>query len=209
MRFFVTSILIFVLAMFAEMFFPWWSITIVAFVLGFLTDLRPWHAFLAGFTAISLFWLTAVLLLDIPNQHILSQKMAQLFHLPAYGFFILVTVLVGGIGAGVHGDGCVGPPGVALGGGGPVLGLGGPDDEDGGDGDCGEHHYRIVKVYYKSFQLPIRRHHRWRSGSLSASSPAGVLRHQRLPAADAAVLQCQERAGLQAGAKEEPPACGA
>jgi hypothetical protein len=101
MRLFITTILILVFAAIGETFCPWWIIIVVSFVFGFMTDLQIGKAFLAGFLGIGVLWLTIALWQDIPNQHILSQKMAMLFHLPHYSLFILVTVLLGGLTGGV------------------------------------------------------------------------------------------------------------
>lgn len=101
MRFFSTLISISILAAIVEFFLPWWTIAVVAFIVSLVTALRPGKAFLAGFLGIMLFWLVIIVLRDIPNEHILSRRMAELFHLPGYGLFILVTIFIGGIVGGL------------------------------------------------------------------------------------------------------------
>ena len=101
MRFFVSFILIAILAAFAEIQLPWWSVAIVAFIVALIANLRPAKAFGAGFIGIALLWLILALVQDIRNNHILSARMAPLFHLPHYSLFILVTVLVGGLVGGL------------------------------------------------------------------------------------------------------------
>ena len=101
MRFLLTIIYIGVCAAIAEYFLPWWTIAAVSFILSSAIGLKPGRSFVAGFLGIALFWLTAALCKDIPNQHILSARMAALFHLPGYGLFICITVLLGGIVGGM------------------------------------------------------------------------------------------------------------
>ncbi len=101
MRFLLLVILIAVLSAVAEMFLPWWSIAIVAFVISAFAKQNSGRAFLAGFCGIALFWLTAILLRDIPNQHILSARMATLFKLPNHALFIVVTIFIGGLVGGL------------------------------------------------------------------------------------------------------------
>jgi len=97
MRFLFSIILIILLAAVTEYFFVWWTIVLVAFVVALLFRLNPGKAFLAGFLAIAILWLAWTLKIDSANQHILSQRMAKLFSLPGYGWFIGVEVVVGGL----------------------------------------------------------------------------------------------------------------
>jgi hypothetical protein len=102
MKFLITIILIAVCSAVAEYFLPWWTIAIVAFMVAIAMPLKPGKAFLSGFVGIALFWLCAALMKDIPNEHILSSRMAVLFFKkPNYDLFILVTVLVGGLVGGM------------------------------------------------------------------------------------------------------------
>jgi hypothetical protein len=101
MRFFITVILIALLSAAAEYFFPWWTIAVVCFLVSIFAKQRPGKAFWAGFSGIALFWFTAAMLHDVSNAHILSQRMAALFHLPHYSLFVLVTVLIGGLVGGL------------------------------------------------------------------------------------------------------------
>ena len=70
---------------------------IISFLVSLLIDQRAWKAFFMGFLGVGLCWLIAALLHDITNDHILSTRMASLFSLPGYGFFIVVTVFIGGL----------------------------------------------------------------------------------------------------------------
>jgi len=101
MRFLLSIILIALLSAVAEHFFPWWTIGVVSFVVSASISQKPGKAFLMGFYGIALFWLVAAMLHDIANDHILSTRMAALFHLPGYWLFIAVTILIGGLVGGL------------------------------------------------------------------------------------------------------------
>jgi hypothetical protein len=81
----------------AELFLPWWMIAVVPFIVGIVMHSNGKKSFLAGFLGIAIFWLIAALMKDLPNEHILSTRMASVFGLPNYGLFMLVVVLVGGL----------------------------------------------------------------------------------------------------------------
>ncbi|MFI5196279.1 MAG: hypothetical protein ACHQD8_04250 [Chitinophagales bacterium] len=101
MRFIIAVILIVILSAVAEYYLPWWTIAVVCFIVSFFAGLRPRMSFLMGFLGIAIFWFGAAMMHDVVNAHILSQKMAVLFHLPNYGLFIGVTVLIGGLVGGL------------------------------------------------------------------------------------------------------------
>lgn len=101
MKFIPAILLIAVLSGIAEWFAPWWSLAIVAAVIAVAMKLRPGKAFLAGFLGIALLWLGVVLWRDIPNEHILSTRLAKLFTLPDHTLFIVVTVVIGGLVGGL------------------------------------------------------------------------------------------------------------
>jgi hypothetical protein len=101
MRTFITVILIALLTLLAEYYFPWWSVAVVSFVIGLFLGIKPGKAFLAGFLGIALTWLLVSLIKDIPNQHILSMRMAGIFHLPGYAMFIFVCTITGGLTGGI------------------------------------------------------------------------------------------------------------
>lgn len=102
MRFFLTILIIALVSAIGEMIFPWWIIGIVSLLAGMLAGLKPGKSFLAGFLAIGIFWLVAALCHDLPNDHILSQRMAiLLFKKPTYPLFLLVIAIIGGLVGGL------------------------------------------------------------------------------------------------------------
>jgi hypothetical protein len=101
MRFLLSVLLIALLSGLLELILPWWSVALVSFAVSLIVAQRPSKAFLMGFAGVGLCWLVIALLHDQANDHILSVRMAQLFKLPNYGLFILVTVVVGGLVGGM------------------------------------------------------------------------------------------------------------
>lgn len=99
----ITAILLTALfAALASWFFPWWTIAVVALLVAFAMRQPVGKSILAGFLGIALLWLVWILIKDIPNEHILSSKMAVLFvKQPNYVLFIAINVLLGGIVGGL------------------------------------------------------------------------------------------------------------
>ena len=97
MRFFLTIIIIAVLSAVAEYFLPWWTIAIVACGVSMFMRMKGWTSFLAGFLAMGFFWFGAVLFRDIPNNHILSQRMARVFGINDYGVLLSIVSFLGAI----------------------------------------------------------------------------------------------------------------
>lgn len=79
------------------MFFPWWSVAILAFVIGFSLRIDSWQAFLAGFLGMLGLWVGYATFMDYQNGGILSAKVAQLFQLPQSYLLIALTGIIGGL----------------------------------------------------------------------------------------------------------------
>lgn len=101
MKFLAATVLILLLSFIAGLFLPWWSIAIVAFLIALLIPQSIGKNFLAGFLGVFLLWGILALWIDVKNDSVLSQKIAQLFSLGNAGFLlILVTALIGALVAG-------------------------------------------------------------------------------------------------------------
>lgn len=101
MKFIISTILIALLSFAAGLYLGWWSLAVAAFGVALLIRLKPWQSWLSGFLGVFLLWGILAIWIDIKNQHILSQKIAQL--LPVGGsvfLLVLLTALIGGIVAG-------------------------------------------------------------------------------------------------------------
>ena len=101
MRFFLLVLLVAILSAGATYLLPWWSIAVVCFVVSLLVRQGRGRAFLMGFAGAGLAWLVEAMMHDLANEHILSTRMAVLFHLPNFALFVAVTVLLGGLVGGL------------------------------------------------------------------------------------------------------------
>lgn len=98
MKFLISLVLIALLSFCAGLYFPWWSIAIVPFIVGLLVPQSGLHAFLSGFLGVAVLWAVLMLILSIPNDHILAHRVAPIFiKMDAPYLLILVTALMGGI----------------------------------------------------------------------------------------------------------------
>lgn len=101
MRFLLACLLTASLSFIAGMYLPWWSIAIVALLVALLVKQKIGWAWLAAFTGVFLLWGTLAFIIDLHNQQLLSNKIAQLFSLGANGILLVVlTGFVGGLVAG-------------------------------------------------------------------------------------------------------------
>jgi len=97
-KLFTSTLLIILLGGLTQSFLPWWSIAIIAALVGFLFKFENslW-SFLAGFLAVLLLWSGYATYLDMGNAHILSERMGNLFGEISSGSVILLTGLIGGL----------------------------------------------------------------------------------------------------------------
>lgn len=85
-------------------FMPWWIPMLIGFCLILVLPMRKnWQSFLATGSGAALCYTWIALFTDQANEHILSRKMAVLFHLPSYVLMIVITVMVGFFTAGLGG----------------------------------------------------------------------------------------------------------
>ena len=97
----ITTTLILLLSFCACLYFPWWSIAIVAFIVSALIPQRPWIAFLSGFIALFLMWGGLSFLISSNNDHILAHRVSLLIFKTESAFLlILATALIGALVAG-------------------------------------------------------------------------------------------------------------
>ncbi|HTR29039.1 MAG TPA: hypothetical protein VMH27_07200 [Puia sp.] len=104
-KFFVNTILIALFAFAGGLFLPFWIVVPAAFVVSLLLPLRPFHAFVSGFTALFLLWGGLALAADIPNHSILATKIAWL--LPLNGSPIALVLVTAVLGALMGGGGAL------------------------------------------------------------------------------------------------------
>jgi len=93
-------ILILVLASAVQLDLPWWSLAVVAFVVGLAIAPSGKVAFWAGFSGAALSWVLPAAWLAYQNEGLLAHRMAQLLPL---GGSVAALVLVAGLVAGLAG----------------------------------------------------------------------------------------------------------
>lgn len=103
MRSLITILFIALLSGITTFFLPWWMVAVCTFLVVVTMRQGPGQGFRAGFAGIALLWLIVILCRDLPNEHILSTRMAKVFGMPNSGLFILINILLGGLVGGLAG----------------------------------------------------------------------------------------------------------
>jgi hypothetical protein len=102
MKFILSLLSIGGLSALAQLYFPWWVITIVCFLIGGIIGMKIFGSFLSGFLAIALLWAGYAYYLDMTTGAIMSARMAAVFGNKLDGqMLILVTALIGGLVGGM------------------------------------------------------------------------------------------------------------
>jgi hypothetical protein len=97
-KFLVSILLIALLSFVCGLFFPWWTMALVAFAVNALIPQKPLFAFFTGFVAIFLLWGIMALAIDQLNNSILSSKIAAILPLGGSAFALVsVTAFIGGL----------------------------------------------------------------------------------------------------------------
>ncbi len=100
MKFLVQVVFIAILAFFLELFLPWWSIAIAAFIGGLIFNTKA--NFGAGFMAVALLWMAKAFLLHNASVAPLADRVAQLLFMNAI-LLIVTTGVIGGLVGGLAG----------------------------------------------------------------------------------------------------------
>lgn len=104
MKAFILLLLIGVMSYVAGIWFPWWSIAVVAFIILVIVPLKPGAAFLIAFAAIFLLWFFLAFFRGLANDHLLDGRIAELFlHARAPVIIAVITGVIGGLVAGFAG----------------------------------------------------------------------------------------------------------
>lgn len=97
MKFLVQTILIALLGWLLQTFFPWWTMAIGAFAVGFVFASNRWKSFFAGLLGVGLLWFGMSFYIDFSTQSALTERVAGLFPTRTTPLLFLVTSLVGGL----------------------------------------------------------------------------------------------------------------
>lgn len=102
MKFIVSLILIALLSFVACLYFPWWSIAVVAFIVAALIPQRSGISFLTGFLALFLLWGILSFWISNSNEHILAHKVSLvILKIDSPYLLMFATALIGGLVAGL------------------------------------------------------------------------------------------------------------
>ena len=102
MNLFIRISLIIVLGAVCQMYLPWWTGVLVAFVVEAIIGKGNSTAFFSGFYGLALPWMALATYIDLQNDSVLSFMILDLFKLPKFSFvMIVVTGLVGGLVGGI------------------------------------------------------------------------------------------------------------
>jgi len=97
---FLTAFLGFVIGLFTIL--PWWSFVFSSFLVAAGIHQKAAKAFAAGFLGMFILWTILALIRDLPNDHLLSIKVAKILPLGGSAWLlILVTGLIGGLVSGL------------------------------------------------------------------------------------------------------------
>jgi len=97
MKFIIQTIAIILAAYILELFAPWYSIAIAAFVFGYV--LKSSANFIAGFLAIAVLWLFKMWITDLnaAENLNLAEAVSKIFPLNSKALLYLVTSFIGGL----------------------------------------------------------------------------------------------------------------
>jgi hypothetical protein len=96
MKFLVQLVAILIVSFLFELFLPWWSIAIAAFVGGLVFDTRS--NFGAGFLAIALLWTLKALFIEMSASATLTDRVAAIFTVGKPVLFVIMALLGGLVG---------------------------------------------------------------------------------------------------------------
>jgi hypothetical protein len=99
MVFFVIIIAAFLL----QMVLPWWMIIVVSFAVCGLIGKTGRISFWSPFFAVLALWTGMALYKSIPNNHVLASRIAAMLGVQLWWLVLLVSVLLGGLVAGLSG----------------------------------------------------------------------------------------------------------
>ena len=101
MKFIATTVLIILFSFLLCLYFPWWSIAIVAFIIPILIPQTHLASFISGFVALFLLWGIMSLWISLSNGNILAHRVSLLmFKTDSPYLLVFVTAFIGALVAG-------------------------------------------------------------------------------------------------------------
>lgn len=104
MKFLIATLLTALLSFIAGLYFPWWSLAIIAFLVAVLVHQKSGKAFLSAYTGVFFLWAGLAVWSTVKNEGLLAKKIATLLPLSGNIFFLVfitgtIAALVAGLGA--------------------------------------------------------------------------------------------------------------
>jgi len=96
-------LILIIVSFIAQSFLPWWIIMPVCLIGGFLFSKSGKQAFWSGFSSIFMLWVIKMLTLSLPNEHLLANRIGQVFMLPESNNNWIILLLAGSIIGGLVG----------------------------------------------------------------------------------------------------------
>lgn len=96
-------IIILIASFLLQLILPWWVIVVISFVACGLVGKTGKISFWSPFLAILVLWTGVALFKSIPNHHVLATRVAEMLGAKFWWLVLAITVLTGGIIAGVSG----------------------------------------------------------------------------------------------------------
>lgn len=93
----IAFIILIVLGIIVHLFLPWWSIAIVAFLVGLGFIESTSRALIIGFLSVFILWGAKALISSYQNDFVLVNRMAELLPFKNGILTILVTAILGGL----------------------------------------------------------------------------------------------------------------
>lgn len=106
-NFFLSLLLTVATSCILQLFFPWWTIALAAFMIAYFVKQNSFAAFLSAFIAVFLLWVVYAYLLSSANENILATKVAELLKQLTKGSVTTLYILTGLIGGLVSGFGAL------------------------------------------------------------------------------------------------------
>lgn len=101
MKFIIALLLTALLGFAAPLYLPWWSFAATSAIVALAIHQKAWKAFVTGFAGIFILWGVLAVSIDVKNEHLLSQKVANI--LPLQGSYIALIVITALVGALISG----------------------------------------------------------------------------------------------------------
>jgi hypothetical protein len=79
MKAFIIFLVIGILSYIAGLYYPWWSLAVVAFVVTVVVPQRPAASFFTALLSIFVLWFSLAFFKDLANDHILADRISLLF----------------------------------------------------------------------------------------------------------------------------------